>query len=102
MISVANTTDQIIEEFDDYILKNGGGYSLWYIGVASYPQDRLFNDHNVDKNNDAWIYRDYGSEYAARVVEKHFLAKGCDGGTGGGDSSTKYAYAYKKKPHTRP
>ncbi len=102
MTTATGTTNQIIREIDDHIRKCGGGYSLWYVGIASDPKDRLFNDHNVDEKNDAWIHRDCGSESAARRVEKHFLTKGCDGGAGGGDYSTKYAYAYKKKSHTRP
>ena len=93
----------IIQEIDDYIRTIGGGYSYWYIGIASDPRDRLFNDHNVSKDNDDYIIRDSGSEVAARKVEKYFLNRGCDGGTGGGgDSSTRFAYAYKKNLHTRP
>lgn len=53
MTTATKTADQIIWDIDDHIIKSGGGYSLWYIGAASSPQDRLFNDHNVDKNNDA-------------------------------------------------
>ncbi len=93
---------QIIKEIDDHIRESGGGYSGWYVGIASDPRDRLFNDHNVNKDKDAWVYRDCGSEAAARKVEKYFLDRGYDGGTGGGDISTTYAYAYKKKDHTNP
>lgn len=102
MQGTVKTVAEIIQEIDNYISKRGGGYSDWYVGIASDPHDRVFNDHNVDKNNDAWIIRDCGSEVAARKVEKYFLDRGCDGGTGGGDNSTTYAYAYKKNTHTRP
>ena len=94
--------EQIIQEIDNYIRKYGGDYSRWYIGSASDPRDRLFNDHNVNKDRDSWIYRDCGSEAAARKVEQFFLRKGCDGGTGGGDISTTNAYAYKMNDHTNP
>ncbi|MDR4496483.1 MAG: hypothetical protein MRK02_00925 [Candidatus Scalindua sp.] len=95
------TIAEIIQDIDNHIHKCGGVYSRWYIGIASDPRDRLFNDHKVEKNNDAWIIRDCGSEEAVRRVEKYFLDRGCDGGTGGGDSATTYAYAYKKNAHTR-
>jgi hypothetical protein len=102
MERTALTVTQIIQEFNNYIRNNGGSYSRWYVGIASDPRDRIFNDHNVNKDNDAWIFRDCGAETAARKVEKYFLDRGCAGGTGGGDSSTTYAYAYKKNTHTRP
>ncbi|MFQ5714946.1 MAG: hypothetical protein ACE5GU_13020 [Candidatus Scalinduaceae bacterium] len=101
MQGTVKTVAQIIQEINDHIRKSGGGYSRWYVGIASDPRDRLFNDHNVNKDNDAWIIRDCGSETAARKVEKYFLDRGYDGGAGGGDSSTRYAYAYKKNTHTR-
>ncbi|MEW6738555.1 MAG: hypothetical protein ACOYU2_07405 [Nitrospirota bacterium] len=93
---------QVIQEMDDHIKNNGGGYSSWYAGIASDPRKRLFNDHSVQEKGDAWIYRDCGSDIAARQVEEHFLKKGCDGDTGGGDATTKYAYAYKRNSHTNP
>ena len=103
MERTALTVTQIIQEFNNYIRNNGGDYSRWYFGIASDPSDRLFSDHNVNKDKeDAWVFRDCGSETAARKVEKYFLDRGCDGGAGGGDSSTRYAYAYKKNTHTRP
>ncbi len=97
----ASKSSQVISEIDGYIRQNGGGYPAWYVGIATYPRDRLFDDHNVDEKNGAWIYRDCGSEAAARAVEKIFLAKGCDGGDGGG-VSPRYVYAYKKTSYTKP
>ncbi len=94
---------QVIQEIDDYIRTVGGGYSCWYIGIASDPRDRLFNDHSVNKDNDDYIIRDCGSEVAASKVEKYFLNRNYDEGTGGGDDgSTRFAYAYKKNARTRP
>jgi len=96
------TVESTILEIEAYIRKHGGRYSEWYAGIASDARGRLFNDHNVSENGDAWIYSDCGSATAARSVEENFLQKGCDGGTGGGDSTTKYVYAYKKNAHTNP
>ncbi|HDY67115.1 MAG TPA: hypothetical protein ENH85_04905 [Candidatus Scalindua sp.] len=102
MERTVKTVTQIIKEIDDHIRECGGSYSRWYIGITSDYRERLFNDHNVNKDRNSWIYRDCGSEAAARKVEQFFLRKGCDGGTGGGDISTTYAYAYEKKDHTNP
>lgn len=96
------TTQQAVQDIDNHIRNNGGAYSTWYAGIATYPRARLFTDHGVAEKTDAWIYEDCVTETSARKVEEHFLAKGCDGDTGGGDSSTKYAYAYKKNSHTKP
>jgi len=87
--------NQIISEIDAHINKRGGGYSGWYCGVAADPKQRLFNDHNVDKDKGAWIYRDATTDTAARSIEDYFLKKGCKGGDGGGDHKSKYVYAYK-------
>ena len=70
------------------------GVSKAYLRYAD-PKDRLFDDHNVDRENGRWIRRDCGTDTVARQVEASFHKKGCDGGPGGGDSNTKYVYAYK-------
>ena len=54
-------------------------YSQWYVGVATDPRARLFQDHNVNEQSDAWIYDNCGTDTAARSVEDYFLGKGCDG-----------------------
>ena len=95
-----NAVTKTTREITDYIVSWGGNYSEWYVGIASNPRDRLFSDHNVNENNDAWIYRDVGSSNAARQVETYFLDLGCQGGSGGGDYSTRYVYAYKIDSHT--
>ena len=99
---MAKTKQQIITEIENYINNNGGGFSAWYVGIASKPRDRLFNDHNVRENGDAWIYREATSSTVAREVEDHFIdVKGTQGGGGGGDYDSRNDYAYKIKPHTR-
>jgi len=95
--------NRIVAEIKAYIDENGGIYRQWYVGIATDPKDRLFNDHNVRQNGDAWIHRDAGSASVAREIENYFLEQlGTDGGPGGGDDSTRYVYAYKKVAHTKP
>ena len=95
------TLNRIAGEIDAYIHQCGGGYPNWYVGIASNPRNRLFNDHNVDEQKNYWIIRDAGSEPVARQIEKFFLDKGCQGGGGGGDASTRYVYAYRITSTTR-
>lgn len=98
---MANTKESIKTDVKAYIQKNGGAYSDWYVGIASDPKERLFTDHNVSEKNGAWIYREAESPSAAREAEEYFVKTlGTDGGSGGGDYSTKYVYAYKKTPST--
>jgi len=97
----ASSINEVARRIDSYIREHGGAYSSWYCGIASSPEDRLFNDHNVDKQRGAWIYDNAGSESSARQIEQHFLNKGCKGGGGGGDYTTRYVYAYKITSSTR-
>jgi hypothetical protein len=100
---MAQSKDQIIAEIDAYIRKGGGAYRSWYVGIASDPRERLFSDHGVKEKSDYWIYREATSATVARAVEEYFLkVKGTDGGPGGGDSGTRFVYAYKKAYHTNP
>jgi len=94
-----SSAQQVVRDVEAYMVKFGA-YREWYAGVAADPRARLFNDHNVQEKSDAWIYRQCESDDAARQVEQYFLAKGCQGGTGGGGQGTRSFYAYKIQPHT--
>lgn len=101
MTTVVKSVQQVIDETEAHIKERGGPYSAWYAGVATDPEDRLFNHHNVSKANGFWLYRDCGTDTASRKVEAHFLAKGCKGGPGGGDSKSRYFYVYKITSSTK-
>ncbi len=62
-----------------YIEQCGGGYAAWYCGIASDPRDCLFNRHGVTENPGAWIFRDCGTDAAARALEQYFHSLGCKG-----------------------
>lgn len=98
---MANTKESIKTDIKAYIQKNGGAYSDWYVGIASDTRERLFNEHNVSEKSGSWIYREAEGSSAAREVEEYFINMlGTDGGSGGGDYSTKSVYAYKKTSTT--
>lgn len=84
-----------------YIEKCGGAYESWYCGIASDPRDCLFNRHGVTENPGAWIFRDCGTDTAARAVEQYFHRLGCQGAGGGGGPDTRFIYAYRITLTTR-
>lgn len=98
---MAKSKKEIIEEIESHITECGGRFSGWYVGIAAKPKERLFDDHSVDEERDAWIYRTASSDSIARDIEKHFLDKGARGGTGGGDEDSKSVYAYRISSRTR-
>jgi len=98
---MAKTKQEIISEVKSYMAQCGGSYSDWYVGIATDPRGRLFNDHNVDEKKGAWIYSEAENSSSAREIEDYFVnTLGTDGGTGGGDYSSRYVYAYKKTSYT--
>ena len=69
--------------------------SRWYLGIATNPRDRLFNQHNVSETNGRWIYRDAGTEQNARDTEAYLLRHySFKGGVGGGSRPCS-VYAYE-------
>jgi hypothetical protein len=94
------TRQQLINEFDTYIRNSGRPYRDWYFGIASDNEKRLFNDHSVDREKGQWIHWLADTAAIAREVEKVFHDAGCKGGPGGGDNTTRGAYAYVITPTT--
>jgi hypothetical protein len=100
---MAKTESDIIEYIKNYIEAYGGEYSLWYVGIAENPRERLIKAHRVDIDNDLWIFSTAQSADAARSIEQYFIEiLGTDGARGRVDDNTQSVYAYKKSPHTDP
>jgi hypothetical protein len=93
--TATNTLQAVANDIVAYVSSGGQPWSRWYVGIASDPRRRLFVDHNVLEQGGLWIYRDAWTEEGARTVEKFFHETyGAQGDTGGGDSSTRFVYAY--------
>jgi hypothetical protein len=92
----------IVNDIKNHADQEGSGYRNWYCGIASDPDQRLFNEHNVPRGEGKtwWIKRNAGNEQSARDTENFLMQLGFDGDTGGGDNSTIHVYAYKKIPGT--
>ncbi len=90
------TNNTIVNDIKKHADKEGSGYNNWYCGIASDVDQRLFNDHNVPKEDSWWIKRNAENEQDARDTEEYLLSLGFDGGEGGGENTTIHIYAYKK------
>ena len=98
-----NTDSQKTQDIINFMSSWGGYYKDWYVGITSDPTKRLFSDHCVNERVDAWIFRTYSSDLAARSAEDYFIKTlGTDGGPGGGTNPCACVYAYKKVSYTKP
>jgi hypothetical protein len=97
---MSNISQIIVSKIHDYASSQGYERAHWYVGIASDPEQRLFSDHNVDRDNGRWIYVEAVNNDHAREAERVLLNAGYDGGTGGGDGTTKHVYAFLKTAST--
>ncbi len=98
---MSKTSETIVKEIKSYISGyTGKYYSDYYAGITKDPQERLFSDHNVDKENGCWIFRKAKDIDNARNGEKTLLDKGIKGGEGGGDDKSIFVYCYQITNHT--
>lgn len=79
----------ITAAIENVVGQTSNKYSIWTIGVTDDPASRK-GQHG---NPGSWMHWNADSESAARNVEKHFLAKGMKGGTGGGGKAD-YVYIF--------
>ncbi|MBI5287976.1 MAG: hypothetical protein HY873_03265 [Chloroflexi bacterium] len=92
-----------IVEILQFMRRAGGPKEGWYVGIASNPRRRVFGEHQVIETLTPWIWRDVESVHQARRVESYFLnAVRTDGGPGGGLADSRFVYAYRKNPVTKP
>lgn len=106
---IMSTAQEIRDEIVDYIVASDIPFSEWYVGTASDPYTRLFNDHNVDKEA-YWIHKDAGSEECARAIGEFIIntyrTKGRMVTAGAGDikmwdETAQSVYAYPITETTR-
>lgn len=94
--------NNIKKEIKDYVQSCATGSLGWYIGIATDPRQRLFKDHNVNENTDAWIYKKATTCEIARDAEIELIEElKTKGDCGGGSNTTVYVYAYRITPSTR-
>ena len=99
---MSKTKNQIIADFDAHLQKSAKKYwNDYYVGITNDINRRLFTEHNVDKNNDWWIFREANDKSTAQAVEEYYLAKGMQGDTGGGTDDSVYVYCYEISSSTK-
>lgn len=98
---MAKDFDTIINDINEHLAQSGKKYfSDFYIGITNDVERRLFQEHNVSKDTEWWIYRTANSSDEARRVEQYFQEKGMRGGPSGGDDSSNIVYCYAVGPTT--
>jgi hypothetical protein len=98
----AKSSEIIIMEMLEFIQKEGGHPQTWCVAVTNDPRRRLFDEHQVHYQNDAWIYRTAVSESEALHVQSYFLEFGLNEAGGSWGSDFRMVYAYKKSINTKP
>ncbi len=88
-------------EMLEFVQSEGGHPRMWYVGVTDNAKRKLFTEHQVHYQNDAWIYRTAASEMEAQRVVEYFLEYGLDG-VKGGRNPGQMVYAYRKSINTEP
>jgi len=85
------TKQTIINAIEKIISKS---YSSWTVGISNDP-DRRKQEH-INDGDDVTYWREWLSDSLsdAQEIEKHFIDKGCKGGTGGNLSAYKKTYVY--------
>ncbi len=99
---MAKSSEVIVMDILGFIQLEGGHPRMWYVGVTDDAQGRLFDEHQVHYQEDAWIYRTAKSEIEAWRVEEYFLEYGLNGGKGGRRPESLIVYAYRKSINTEP
>lgn len=97
------TKDAIINEIEKHLSNSVKEYySDFYIGITNDVNRRLFSEHNVDKDNDWWIFSKADTEDVARDVERYYKDLGMKGDTGGGkpENPPMFVYSYEISDHS--
>jgi hypothetical protein len=98
---MAKSKTEILNDFQEFMVKHGGKYKEWCVGTAEDAKAQLFNVHKFKKGADKGLFREADSEMQAAGVAEFFTNLGAKG-----DDSVKrnadQVYAYKIAPHTKP
>jgi hypothetical protein len=100
--SMAKSSEIIVMDMLEFIQMEGGHPKMWYVGGTDDAQGKLFDEHQVHYQSDAWIYRTAASEIEAQRVQEYFLEYGLDGRKGTLRSGSYMVYAYRKGISTEP
>lgn len=98
----AKSRSDIIGDIEDYIAKNGGNFSEWFVGCTGAPKAMLFTQHKVKQSGDAWVTRLAKDELDAHDVTEYFCSTRRTRGRPHEKKDTDlYVYAFKIKSHMK-
>jgi hypothetical protein len=100
--AMAKSSEIIIMEMLECIYREGGHPNTWYVGTTNDPRRRLFEEHQVHYQNDAWIYRTATSEGEALYIQTYFLEFGMKDVGEDWRSGSRMVFAYRKSISTKP
>ena len=75
---MSHAASEIISEIGAHIRKRGGAGHQWYVGIAADARDRLFSDHQVQKEGGVWITAQrirIGTPVRQRIISSSSLAR---------------------------
>jgi PAS domain S-box-containing protein len=100
--SKSKSSEIVLMEMLEFIQKEGGQPNTWCVGVTNDPRRQLFDEHQVQYQHDAWIYRTAASDREAQHIQAFFLEYGLNEGRGVLQSGSRMVYAYRKSINTNP
>lgn len=92
---MTKSSEIIVMDMLEFVQSEGGHPRMWYVGVTDNAKRKLFVEHQVHYQNDAWIYRTAKSEMEAQQIVEYFLECGLDGRKGSRNPGPM-VYAYRK------
>jgi hypothetical protein len=73
-LNISVTKDEIINAITRKL--NGGNLNLWWIGITTDAEKRLFDELNVNELNGKWLFGKVEDNQIAKEVKIRFLKKG--------------------------
>jgi hypothetical protein len=98
------SVQQIKYELLAYIKGLGGTFGDWYVGCASDPEQALFEQHHVRREEDPWIYKPALTGKATFTVVRYFRDVLHTDANDIGEPSPEanFVYAFRKGQATVP
>jgi hypothetical protein len=89
---------RLLDKITGYVGRYGGLFERWYVGIATDPRHRLFEEHGVSEESEPWIFLKTSSEEVGHQVMEALLHRGMLGGRGWADGDGSFVYAYRGAP----
>lgn len=100
---MAKSKTEIIQDIEHLIVRNGGKWGEWYVGMCADPKTVLESRHNFKRGTDVGAIRTANTEMQAHEVVEYFTrSRRTKGQSGTFNAGDLYVYAYRTSRHTKP